>query len=270
MIKERSSRITKAAAALVGLAALAAAPVPAQVRVAKAAATETTEAAPAPATDIPRMPDGKPDFSGYWKLPYFPNMARTKEQEAAVPYTQAGLEAYRNHDSKDDPTARCLYPGVPRIMDSPYPMQIIQTKDFVVMAFEYMQLWRVIPTDHQPHPSNLPPSLMGNSVGWWEGDTFVIDTTGLMGSPWTWLDTAGHQHSDQLHVIERLQRPSKDQLTLDFTVEDPVMYAKPWHQHRVITPLAQTPGLPMLLEYSCNENNKDLQHLISTKPALGR
>ncbi len=262
-----SSRIARAAAALAG-AILFAAPAVAQVGAAAATSTEATESAAA--SNIPRMPDGKPDFSGYWNLPYFPNMARTKEMEAAVPYTPAGLAAYRDHDSKDDPTARCLYPGVPRIMDSPYPMQIVQTKDFVVMAFEYMKLWRVIPTDHRPHPANLPPSLMGDSVGWWEGDTFVIDTAGLMGAPWTWLDTAGHQHSDQLHVVERLQRTTPDTLILDFTVDDPVLYSKPWNNHRVIKPLKQTPGLPMLLEYSCNENNKDLQHLISTKPALGR
>jgi len=108
---------------------------------------------------------------------------------------------------------------------------------------------------------------MGDSTGWWEGDTFVIDNVGLNAK--TWLDTAGHQHSDQMHVIERLTR-APDTLILDFTVDDPVMYSKPWNHHRVIKPLTQRPGLPMLLEYSCNENNKDVQHLISTKPAADK
>ncbi len=220
---------------------------------AAALAAQTKTAAPA-------------DLSGYWNLPYTPNMAMNKED--AVPYTPTGLEAYKNHDAKDDPTSLCLYPGVPRIMGSPYPMQIIQTPDYVVMAFEYMRLWRVIPTDHRPHPSNLQPTFMGDSTGWWEGDTFVIDTVGLMADGKTWLDTAGHQHSEKLHVIERLRRTAPDTIVLNFTVDDPVMYAKPWELERTLKPLKQTPGLPMLIEYSCNENNRDVQHLISTKPAL--
>src|SRR5207249_4895128 len=69
---------------------------------------------------IPRMPDGKPSFVGYWDLPYTPNMA-ARDGEANVPYTDAGRAAFKNHDAKDDPTSLCLYPGMPRIMQSPYP-----------------------------------------------------------------------------------------------------------------------------------------------------
>jgi hypothetical protein len=207
----------------------------------------------------------KPDLSGYWNIQYAPNMAMNNED--AVPYTPEGRAAYQNHDAKDDPTSLCLYPGVPRIMSSPYPVQIIQTPDYIVMAFEYMRLWRVIPTDHRPHPSKLQPTFMGDSTGWWEGDTFVIDTVGLMGGAKTWLDTAGHQHSEKLHVIERLRRTAPGEITLNFTVDDPVMYAKPWEHQRSLKTLKQTPGLPMLIEYSCNENNRDVEHLISTKPA---
>jgi len=210
------------------------------------------------------MPDGKPSFQGYWNLPYTPNMSMGKEE--TVPYTEVGRAAFENHDSKDDPTSLCLYPGVPRIMSSPYPMQFIQTPEYVVMAFEYMRLWRVIPTDHRPHPANIEPTYMGDSTGWWEGDTFVIDTVGLLGGNKVWLDTAGHQHSDQLHVVERLRRTAPDKIILTFTLEDPVMYAKPWTLERDLTPLKPPPGLPMLLEYLCDENNRDLQHLISTKP----
>jgi len=227
--------------------------------------TPSTAAAQPTASSIPRLSDGKPDFSGYWNLPYFPNMAQGKEDD--VPYTPAGQSAYKHHDAKDDPTARCLYPGVPRIMSSPYPMQIIQTPEYVVMAFEYMHLWRVIPTDHRAHPKKTEPTFMGDSVGWWEGDTFVIDTIGLLGGNNAWLDTAGHQHSDAMHVVERLRRTAPDTLVLDFTVDDPAMYAKPWNHQRIIKPLAPPPGLPMLLEYLCNENNRDLQHLVTTRPA---
>ena len=153
------------------------------------------------------MPDGKPSFVGYWNLPYTPNMA-AKDGEAAIPYTDAGRAAFKNHDAKDDPTSLCLYPGMPRIMQSPYPMQIIQTQEYVTILFEYMRQWRAIPTDGRKHPENLPPSFMGDSVGKWEGDTFVIDTTGL--NDRTWLDTAGHQHTDEMHLTERMRAHSDD------------------------------------------------------------
>src|SRR5689334_9424285 len=72
-----------------------------------------------------------PDLSGYWNLPYVPNMAQGKED--TVPYTPAGKAAFVNHDSKDDPTGFCLYPGVPRIMQSPYPVQFVQTGNQLLM-----------------------------------------------------------------------------------------------------------------------------------------
>jgi hypothetical protein len=97
----------------------------------------------------------------------------------------------------------------------------------------------------------------------------VVDTTGLKDAPWTWLDTAGHQHSDAIHVVEKFQRTPSD-IQFEFTVDDPKMYTKPWTMKRAITPLKLTPGLPELLEYNCMENNKDLQHLISTKPGLSQ
>ena len=217
--------------------------------------------------EIPRMPDGKPSFVGYWDLPYTPNMA-AKDGEAAIPYTDAGRAAFKNHDAKDDPTSLCLYPGMPRIMQSPYPIQIIQTQEYVTILFEYMRQFRAIPTDGRAHPENLPPSFMGDSTGKWEGDTFVVDTTGL--NDRTWLDTAGHQHTADMHLTERFTR-TLTTINLEYTIDDPKMYAKPWVQQRIIRPSKPAPhGLPQLIEYSCEENNKDIQHLITTKPAADR
>jgi len=214
--------------------------------------------------DIPRTADGKPDFTGFWNLPYVPNMAAGKEAE--VPYTDAGRAAYQNHDAKDDPTANCWYPGVPRIMQSPYPVHFLQTADNFIMLFEYMRTWRVVPLNGRPHPAKMEPDFMGDSTGHWEGDTLVVDTAKLNDAPWTWLDTAGHQHSDALHVTERFRRTSEG-IDYEYTVDDAKMYAKPWTQKRKITPLKTAPGMPELIEYSCNENNKDIQHLVTTKPA---
>jgi hypothetical protein len=213
---------------------------------------------------IPRTVDGKPDFSGFYNIPYTPNMALGKEAE--VPYTDRGKQAYLNHDSKDDPTSNCWFPGVPRIMQSPYPAQIVQSRDYLVILFEYMHMFRSIPLNGRPHPANMEPAFMGDSTGHWEGDTVIVDTIGLKDAPWTWLDTAGHQHSDVLHVTERFER-LPDKIDYEFTVDDPKMYSKPWTHKRPLTPLKMTPGLPELLEYNCDENNQDVKHLISTKPA---
>ena len=172
------------------------------------------------AKQIPRTPDGKPDFAGFFNIPYVPNMAAGPQRtgqgttgavdavsasgEKSVPYTEAGKAAYANHDAKDDPTSNCWLPGVPRIMQSPYPAQFIQTANYLVILLEYMHTFRSIPLNGRPHPENMEPAFMGDSTGHWEGDEIVVDTRGLKGAPWTWLDTAGHQHSDQLHVVETL------------------------------------------------------------------
>jgi hypothetical protein len=85
----------------------------------------------------------------------------------------------------------------------------------------------------------------------------------------TWLDTAGHQHTDQLRVIERFTR-SGENIVMNYDIIDPAMYAKPWNLERPLTPLQAVHGMAELIEYSCNENNRDVQHLISTKPAAER
>jgi hypothetical protein len=225
------------------------------------------QSATPPGKTIPRTPDGKPDFSGFFDIPYVPNMALGKEAE--VPYTERGRAAYKNHDSKDDPTANCWFPGVPRIMQSPYPAQFVQTPTHFIILFEYMRMWRSIPLDGRPHAKNMEPAFMGDSVGHWEGDTIVVDTVGLKDAPWTWLDTAGHQHSDVLHVIERFRRTPED-IQYEFTVDDPKMYSKPWTLERSIKPLKLVPGLTDLIEYNCDENNRDVSHLVPTKPAADR
>lgn len=229
-----------------------------------------------------KTPQGKPDFSGFYDIPYVPNMSAgpriggtlrlgeldaAASGEAAVPYTQAGKAAYINHDAKDDPTANCWLPGVPRIMQSPYPAQIVQNDDHLVILFEYMHTFRSIPLNGRPHPPNMEPAFLGDSTGHWEGDEIVVDTVGLKGAPWIWLDTAGHQQSSESHVIERFRR-NGDNVEYQYTLEDPKTYAKPWTLKRTLTPLKMAAGLPELLEYECSENNRDLKHLVPTKPAL--
>ena len=83
------------------------------------------------------------------------------------------------------------------------------------------------------------------------------------------MDTAGHQHSDELHVTERFRRTA-DTIEYEYSLDDPKMYAKPWSLSRVFTPLKLNPVLPELIEYSCSENNRDVQHLVTTKPLSGK
>jgi hypothetical protein len=248
-----NNRLIRSAFAVAALATFA----PPSVLAQASAANQETKT-------IPRTADGKPDFSGFWAIPYVPNIAMGKEDE--VPYTERGRAAFKNRDLKNDPTSNCWYGGVPRIMQSPYPAQFVQSRDFLVILFEDMKTWRAIPLNGRPHYDRIEPAFLGDSVGHWEGDTLVVDTTKLKDDPWTWLDTAGHQHSDVLHVIERFERRS-DSIAYQYTLDDPKMFTRPWTLSlRVLMPVKPIPGLPELIEYSCNENNKDVRHLVTTKP----
>ena len=203
------------------------------------------------AKTIPRMPDGTPDLSGVWSKPHRRNTALEAEP---LPFTAAGRAAFENRVNVIDPTSTCRAPGTPRVTSWPYVMEILQRPDKVVMVYEYMHNFRVIPTDGRGHPKEVLPSLMGHSVGRWEGDTLVIDTIGFTDR--TWLDDHGNQHSEALHLIERYQRISSDQIRYDFTIEDPKFYTKPWSNGWVF-PLA--PPDWEVMEYSCMDNNKALE-----------
>lgn len=205
---------------------------------------------------------GIPDFNGVWQLPYTPNLERP--YGGPLPFTALGAEKYKAHLGGDDPHGFCQPTGPTRAFHSPFPFQIVQSSGMLTVLFEIDHTFRRIFTDGRSHPKDQDTNWYGDSIGRYEGNSLYADTTGI--SDRSWLDTAGHQHSDQLHVVERLRRTGPDAIAYEYTVDDPVMYAKPWKQERMLTPLKPTAGLPELLEYLCNENNKDVQHLISTRP----
>jgi hypothetical protein len=138
---------------------------------------------------------------------------------------------YTLEQTNDPVITKCYPPGVPRIYLQPFPMQIVQTPKEVILLFEYDHTVREIFTDGRKHPDAdaLTPTYMGNSIGHWDGDTFVVDTIGFNDK--TWLDRSGRPHSDQLHVIERFHRMNERDLELDITMEDPKALAKPWQVH---------------------------------------
>ena len=142
----------------------------------------------------------------------------------SIPYRDDALaQRQANYENRlaDDPVRQCFLPGVPRIMYMPFPFQIIQTPDYMVMTFEFAHTVRIIYTDGSPHP--LPNDFwMGDSRGHWEGDTLVIDTTHF--NDQTWFDASGNFHSNQLHVVERLTPQGDNHIMYEATIEDPEVF----------------------------------------------
>jgi hypothetical protein len=126
----------------------------------------------------------------------------------------------------NDPTASCIWPGVPRIVISPYPSEYIVQPGRVTIIYEYMSQVRRIYTDGRPHPDHLDPSYNGHSIGHWEGDTLVVDTVGLRAD--TMYGNSGLTHSDQLHLIERIRLSAPDILEDEVTAIDPKALTAPW------------------------------------------
>ena len=148
----------------------------------------------------------------------------------------------------EDPTFQCYPPGMPLILLIPFPMEVIEAKDRIIMYFEFSNLMRQIYMDGREHPKDLMPSYMGHSIGRWEGDTLVVDTVGLTDK--SWLDRVGHPHSDALHIVERIRRRDKDTLEFDLTFDDVKAYTQPWPGKRLYT---HKPGWE-IMEYVCADN----------------
>jgi hypothetical protein len=190
--------------------------------------------------------DTNRDLTGVWIGPYTPDLARG----LTLAFRPGAETAFRNHRGEDDPTARCLPPGVPRALGAPFPIEILQDAGSVTILYEYMHLIRRIPTDGRGHSEDPDLTFMGESVGRWNGDTLVVDAAAF--NDQTWLDTTGHQHSDALHVVERYRRTGADTIAYDVTIDDPKTYTQSWNASRTLT---RHPDWT-LKEYVCEENNK--------------
>jgi hypothetical protein len=216
-----------------------------------------------PAGPVPRLSDGKPDFSGIWNgqqivtekglvaaagpgsaadvPPMLPWAAKITADRAATSYA-------------DDFEARCLPGTPPRI--PPYHMSLFSTPKLVLVLFEgNTHMYRQFFVDGSDHPKNLRPTFYGDARAHWEGDTLVVDTIGL--NDFSWVDGRGHPHTKQMHLTEKFRRPDYGNLAIDVTIDDPGTFTRPWIMHRVAT--LET-GMEMT-EYVCNENNQDPGHL---------
>ena len=215
----------------------------------------------------PRLSDGTVSLggSGIWNLPYITNMATPVRGGGEIeipfqPWSKAMYDYNVGNNVKYDPEGFCLPPGGPRAFGTPYPAQFIQQEDpaRVIIIFEGgTHVWREIFMDGRPHPEGdaLPLTYFGHSVGHWEGDTLVVDTVGF--NEMTWVDFAGHVHTDQLHTTERFTRTSLLSMNYEATFDDPGAYTEPWTTGWSI---GFTPG-EELTEYICQENNKYLLNL---------
>ena len=209
----------------------------------------------------PRTADGKVDFSGIWtpdrNFIYDIGDALAKGEE--LPLQPWALKMAKERLSKDDPEALCLPTGVPR--QAPYPWRIVQAPTHMFFLFEgNIHSYRQIYMDGRKHPEDPNPNWYGDSIARWEGDTLVIDSIGFNDK--FWFDFAGHPHTEKLHVIERFRRPDSEHIEYDVTVDDPGAYTKPFVMHGKST---YSRG-EELMEFICNENNKDVEHIVDKDP----
>ncbi len=240
----------------------------------------------------PRAADGNPDLNGIWQavntahydlethmarpamalregpegpVPAAPVLALgavgavpaglSVVEDGSIPYKPEAL-AKKKENQKNwlerDPEIKCYLPGVPRATYMPYPLQIFHSENDIFIAYEYAGVVRDIYLD-DPGPPPID-SWMGQSVGRWEGETFVIDVTGF--NDRTWFDRSGNFHSDQLHVVERYTRVGPDHLWYEATIEDPEVFTRPWTismpLYRRVEPNAQ------LMDFKCVEFVEEL------------
>jgi hypothetical protein len=156
------------------------------------------------------------------EIPYQPWAMAKKKENFEKRLTRVNTDGVRLEPL--DPEAKCYLPGVPRANYMPFPFEIIQGDKKILVAYEFASASRLITLDK----AELAPveSYMGWSNGRWDGDTLVVDVTGLNDK--TWFDRAGNFHSDALHVVERWTPAGPDVLQYEATIEDPKVFTRPW------------------------------------------
>jgi hypothetical protein len=209
------------------------------------------EQAPAPKTNagpVPRMPDGHPDLSGVWWLgrdiPVTNLRVGQARPAAAADARPQGRETFSNLyqpsakdkaktlSDKDDPALRCVPVAFGTSNNSltglGFVGQILQTPKFVAVLTETYHSFKLIPTDGRQHRDDVAPSYRGDSVGRWEGDVFVVDTTNFNDRNWMHAEGTVSFHSDALHIVERYRRVDANTLEIEATIEDSKVLTRPW------------------------------------------
>jgi hypothetical protein len=209
----------------------------------------------------PRLSNGRIDLEGIW-MPddnrYLRDLARDIGDEN-VPYLPWAKRLYEERrtgeHSREDPDAHCLPQGVPKIDFVSYPWKLIETPNSVVIIYETFNYWRQIFTDGRTLDRNAKPAWMGYSTGYWEDDTFVVETRGFNGK--IWLDQVGRPTTDQMTVTERFTRTHYGHMEIAVTIDDPGAYSDSWGATQIVH---LRPGWEPL-EFICGENNQDISSL---------
>jgi hypothetical protein len=230
----------------------------------------------------PRAADGRPNLSGLWQteaapadmlerlIPgatngageeplsqYFINILSDFAPEAAPiqPAAAALLLQRAKNFSNESPLSHCLPEGMPLIEMAPAPYKIVQTPGLTAMLYERDTTFRQVYTDGRKLPDDPQPTWLGYSVGKWDGDSLVVDTTGF--NDRGWLDARGHTHSEALHLTERFHRVDFGHMEVQLTIDDPKTYTRPFTVQ--LKQRLQADG--DLLESFCAENEKDSHHV---------
>jgi hypothetical protein len=219
----------------------------------------------APQGPTPHTVSGRPDFSGVWQPQPVGDVTRGGTCCRELPFTAWGRQQWKSYDvKKADYAATCLPVGLLRAVSGGSPIQILQDEQYLAMLFEQNTWFHLISIDGRLHPHHPSPTWFGDSTGHWEGETLVIDTIGFNGR--TKADVVGHPVSSQLHTVERYTRPERGRIQYSIMVDDPKTYTKPWTSYRtwVLHPEWE------IMEYSCEENNKDLTegHIRDPRPLM--
>jgi hypothetical protein len=214
----------------------------------------------------PKQADDKPDLSGIWLGDNWgpagarPNPpSRTVKTSKMLPAAQKEFDARMENNMLNDPKVRCLPNGVPHANTEPYPFEIVHTPDKTLILYEMYSLRRQIFTDGRKLPQDIRqfnPTWMGYSVGHWEDDEFVVETTGFNDRVWP-IDMGAHPSSDALFVTERFKRVDFGHMDLNVTIDDPKTYESKWTQPYRYTLLPDTD----LLEFICESNPAPL-HMV--------
>jgi hypothetical protein len=211
---------------------------------------EFRERAAVPTGPTPRT-EGKPDLSGIWINVYNPDAAPPPLQ----PWAAEVLRQRMENNSKDYPGAFCL-PANAAPITRAFPYKFVQTPSLMVVITESDTPGvRQIFLDGRAHPADPNPTWQGHSIGRWEGDTLVIDTTGYNDK--SWLSLSGIPHTEKLHTVERIRRPDYGHIEVEITMEDPAAFTGPWK--RTFTATLAPPD-EEIMEFICTENNRDANH----------
>ena len=165
-----------------------------------------------------------------------------------TPEYAAKRDALRGQAREDNETANCLPPGMPGIMNQPYPMEFLLTPGKVTIVIEAYTQVRHIYTDGRKLPEDPDEKFFGTSIGHWEGDTLVVETVGF--SPLTQL-AAGIPHSDSMKIVERFRLTDPDTMSIETTITDPKALTAPFTSSRTLKRHRNW----TIAEYICEENN---------------